>query len=396
MGDIRKFLVILACGFLFAGCESIDSLWPSLTGDDPAGSGTKVPIPPSRAEKSGAPTLGPTTARPRAARPARPAVPRAAVPSRPATATVSPTGNTGTFVGNKVQAMRGDLVKLETAITGLNERMRQARTSTVGASRLYHGIVAQMTSKLQSGTTPGHPQLLKQWGEAQNQIKGIEANISNMNNLSNDVDSQAAMAGYLLDSVRATYTLSGAVDADHERLRALEDDVNRTIVLIDRLLNELSSDVNRQTTYVDLERRNLTTLSLAIKNGELYGASLASRAFAQTQILQSAQNGGGPRPGDRPLVIIKFDRPNVPYQQALYNAVSRALERKPDATFDLVAVSPQKGSPARVALNRTAAKRNAQGVLRALSDMGLPNNRIRLSETTSPEADNNEVRLFVR
>ena len=41
----------------------------------------------------------------------------------------------------------------------------------------------------------------------------------------------------------------------------------------------------------------------------------------------------------RPLVVIRFDRANVPYEQALYTAVSRALERRPQALFDLVAVA---------------------------------------------------------
>ena len=96
------------------------------------------------------------------------------------------------------------------------------------------------------------------------------------------------------------------------------------------------------------------------------------------------------------MVVIRFDRPNVPYQRALYTAVSRALDRKPNATFQLVAVSPQVGSPARNALNKRAAKRNAEGVLRALADMGLPGHKVSLSATTSSEAENNEVRIFVR
>ena len=83
-----------------------------------------------------------------------------------------------------------------------------------------------------------------------------------------------------------------------------------------------------------------------------------------------------PQPGDRPLVIIRFDRPNVNYQQALYNAVSQALSRKPTATFDLMAISPSQGTAAQVALNSAAAKRNAEDVLRTLTDMGVPGSRV--------------------
>ena len=100
--------------------------------------------------------------------------------------------------------------------------------------------------------------------------------------------------------------------------------------------------------------------------------------------------------GKRPLVVIRFDRPNVPYQQALYNAVSRTLERRPTATFDLVAVAPDSGGPARVALNSTKSQRHAEDVLRSLIEMGLPPARIAVSGKTSSGAKNNEVHLYLR
>lgn len=103
-----------------------------------------------------------------------------------------------------------------------------------------------------------------------------------------------------------------------------------------------------------------------------------------------------PQANERPLVIIRFDRPKVEYQQALYNAVSLALSRKPTATFDLVAVSPQRGTAAQMALNSAAAKRNAEDVLRTLTDMGVPSSRVQLLASTDPNVANNEVRIFVR
>ena len=394
-----KFVLPLACGFLMTGCSE---LWPSLDASDPAAAPQRVVIQPSQAEKVGGPTFGKLTKPPSplqrssASAPIKPAATTQASAAQRAAAATG--GSTGTFVGNKVTAMQGDLGKLNDRIADLNTRMRGLRDQTAASSQKYHALTAQMNAKLQSGTTPGNPTLTNQLKEGQQQIEVVAENISKLNDLSSDVDAEAGTASWLLDSVRATYALSGAVDLDHERLRTLEDEVNQAVVLIDRLLNELSADVNRQTTYVNNERHNLQLLSLAIKNGELYGASLVNRAFAQAQARTAArvQASPSPRTTDRPLVVIRFDRPNVPYQRALYTAVSRALDRKPDATFQLVAVSPQSGTPARTALNKTAAKRNAEGVLRALADMGLPGHKISLSSTTSTEAENNEVRIFVR
>jgi len=146
---------------------------------------------------------------------------------------------------------------------------------------------------------------------------------------------------------------------------------------------------------VSNERSNLTTLSLAIKNGELLGNSLSNRAYASAAPAATGR-AGVPLSSRRPLVVIRFDRPNVEYKQALYTAVNRALQRRPDAGFDIVAVASGQGSTAQVTVESNKAKRNAETVLRSLSEMGLPLQRVRLSSTTSRNARTNEVHVFVR
>ncbi len=95
-------------------------------------------------------------------------------------------------------------------------------------------------------------------------------------------------------------------------------------------------------------------------------------------------------------MVIRFDRSKVPYQQALYNAVSRVLERRPAAVFDLVAVAPASGGKARVALNSNKARRHAEEVLRALIEMGLPVARVAVSAKTMAAAKTNEVHVYLR
>ncbi|MEX2615342.1 MAG: hypothetical protein WD767_04535 [Alphaproteobacteria bacterium] len=392
--EFRGYTVGLLAAFLLAGCSGADeALWPTLSGSDPAGA-----PPPAASTVS---TTAPASQRldipePQPSVYAAPVQTSQAPVERTIAAPVAGTP-TGTFVGRKVEQMRNDLIKLQDSVAGLNSRMLQITNENVAASQRYHAIVADMNARLQIGTTPGNPVMVKQWNDAQQQLEHIAESLGHMDKLSNDAAGEAGLAAWLLDSVRATFTLSGAVDEDHRQLRILEDEVNGTVVLIDRLLNELSEDISRQTTYVANERRNITTMSLAVKNGELYGTSLVNRAFAQSQNLASAAaQASGPAVGERPLVVIRFDRPDIPYQQALYNAISRALERKPDASFDLVAVTPKRGSAAQTALNSTQTKRNAEAVLRTLADMGLPGNRVKLSATTSPDVEANEVQIFVR
>jgi hypothetical protein len=93
-------------------------------------------------------------------------------------------------------------------------------------------------------------------------------------------------------------------------------------------------------------------------------------------------------------VTIRFDRPNPAYEQPLYTAVSRALERRPSATFELVGVAANSGRQGATAMTRARAE--AQRVLRTLTDMGLPQNRVSVSQASNPSLAANEVHLFVR
>jgi len=217
-----------------------------------------------------------------------------------------------------------------------------------------------------------------------------------MNNLTAAVANNSTLSAYMAEAARAAFSVSGAVDEDHRQLAILEDEVNRTAVLIDRLLKELGDDVRRQTNYVTTERANLNLISAGIKSGELFGGSLVNKA-----VLANAGGSGGvvgpvATTGRSPLVVIRFDRADVPYQQALYTAVARTLEQRPDALFDLVAVAPAKGGQARVALNSQKARQHAENVVRSLIEMGLPPNRVAVSAQTMAQADNNEVHLYVR
>jgi hypothetical protein len=305
---------------------------------------------------------------------------------------------TGTFVGQKVSTLRGDLQGLQATLSRQNGALQSIRNDTVQDSQRYHGTVAAINARLQVGTTPGNPILNQQWNAAQSELDKITDDVLKMNRLANDVTSSSTMAAFLLDSVRSARSLSGAVDEDHRQLRILEDETNRTVVLVERLLTELSDDANRQQQYVASEKQNLNTLALGIKNGALFGASLSSRVNAAP----ASYDGAGYAPprsaiaADSPLVTIRFDRPNVNYEPALYAAVKSALDRRPNATFDVVAVSPVGTTPGQQALAASTARRNADTVVRSLTSMNLPAGRVRVSSTSSAAASTGEVQVFVR
>jgi hypothetical protein len=380
----RKFVRATVAGILVAlgGCSFTDeALVPSLSGEPP----------PSQTAPTETAQVTPAAPTPADSSPQQlntgTFVPEGVTPGQP----------TGTAVGTKVEALRGDLMQLQANVASENDRLQGLRAQAIQNANIYHDTVGAINAKLQLGTTPGNPILVSQWNQAQTQLQAVNSDLGQMNSLGNDVAASAAMASYLVEATRAAFGISGAVDEDHRQLAILEDETNRTTVLIDRLLTELTEDIARQTNYLSSERNNLNTLALAVNNGEIYGASLASRQFSPSTAGGGAMMvpGAGLASG-RPLVLIRFDRPNVNYEQALFAAVSAALDRRPDASFDLVAVTPTTGSQPQLMLAREEARRDAERVLRSLTTMGLSPNRVALSLMTSPAAQTNEVHLYVR
>jgi hypothetical protein len=382
----RRFSTAVSLTGLLAlgGCSfASDALWPSLTGSDPA-----APAQTATAQPPGQPPAGTPAPQPGVS-----AMPMGTSNFQPVPVAAGP--STGTFVGQKVTEIRTELNRLQGLIGQRNGRLQSLRAGTVQTSQRYYGTIAAITTRLQIGTTPGNPIVTQQWNSAQQDLDKLSSDVASLSSLSNETSSDSALAAFILDSIRAAYRMSGAIDEDHRQLAVLEDETNRTVVLIDRVLNEVTQDVARQTAYLTAERGNLTALSLSVKNGELLGPSLANRAYA------SASGEGGRAAaappladGRQPLVVIRFDRPDVPYQQALYNAVSRALERRPQANFDLVAVSAS-GEAGAAALSQNQSRRNAERVMRSLTEMGLPAARVNLS-ATSAQVATNEVHLYVR
>jgi hypothetical protein len=373
--DLNGFRpVFIGAALFLSGCTfADDSLFPTLTGGDPSGGAAAR----TSSSSSAQPALGTTNFAPPGVTEGR---------------------DTGTFVGQKATELRNELRRLQTDVSKNNTDLQGVRAKTVSDSQRYHGTVAGINSRLQVGTTPGNPILVDSFNQALGQLDQIGDDITRMNVLTTQVTADSTLANFLAENTRAALRLSGAVDEDHRQLAILQDEVDRTVVLIDRLLKELTDDIQRQTTYVSTERANLNTMSAAIKSGEMFGSDLTYRA------LTAATVGMGPGVvapqaslGDarRPLVVIRFDRPDVQYEQALYNAVSRTLERRPSAIFEVMAVAPSGGGAGRVALASNQARRNAEAVQRSLQRMGLPNSRVTMTSRTSDQAQNNEVHVFL-
>ena len=359
MADTRFWAVIAGAVFTLSSCGfAEDVFWPSLTGEEPSGrpdrSSERQPerqaprrAAPGTLAQSAQPPLGTTNFQPSG---------------------VTSGASTGTAVGKKAEALREELRQLQASVAQHNAQLQQLRAKMVQDSQGYHGTVAAINARLQVGTTPGNPILVQQLNSARSEIDRLGTDIGEINRLGTMVSEDSTKSGFMSESARAAFRLSGAVDEDHRQLAILEDEINRTVVLIDRLLKEVAEDVRRQTNYVATERSNLNLLSTGVVSGEIYGASLVNRAMLSRAIAHGA-----------PLAMAPLD-----------------TTRRPEAAFDLVSVAPASGGAARIALNSNKARRHAEGVLRSLIEMGLPPGRVAVSAKTSGTVRINEVHLYLR
>lgn len=328
-------------------------------------------------------------------------------------------GQGASMIGGKIEGLNRDFLALQSNIGRLAEQLNSITSRGKNISAGYYASVATINTALQTGTTPGNPRLLAQLDTAEKNLNTLSSNVASLNALGTEIADSASKASYLLDNIRATFSVTGAVEEDHARLAQMEDQVNTTTVAVNRLLNEVNDNISRSTSYLATEHNNLRTLSLAVMNGDLYGNSLANNPFSrapQSDLYEPAGFAAGgyaapsvspmaqpavmapstPAMPTRPLAKIRFDKPNVNYQQPVYNAIQDAMQRYPNARFELIAVHPTAGNAAQMAIESTRARRNAEDVLRTLTQMGVPMDKIDLSNSSSAEARTNEVHLFIR
>ena len=136
-----------------------------------------------------------------------------------------------------------------------------------------------------------------------------------------------------------------------------------------------------QSAFLAKERAALADLSSGVPGvgGVTPGVAVLPQAVPATpQVLASPA-----------FVTIKFDRPNMSYKDALQTAVSTALRRKPDATFDVVGVVAPRSNPDD---NLTRTTQVAQ----TLTTLGVDASKVRLMTGISAAVSTPEVRIYAR
>lgn len=355
--------LLMASLFVISGCAySSDALFPSLFGSNEQEEFASS----NDSDENAIPGLGSTNFEP---------------------VKVSEGGNTGTFVGQKVVMFRTELAQLQNAIRINNGQLQQIRASVVNNALQYHKLIGMIEAKLQVGTTPGNPNMFSMLDGAQNNIQVMNANTNALSQLSAKASADAANTEYLVNAIRASYSISGAVDEDHRQLRILENEASQTSILMNSFLNEVNNDIVRQKQYISTASDNISSLASQIKVGS-YGVDNVPMGGSQMNFSGAAHMQSANAHNGSPLFVAKFNKSNINYKDGLKQAVKSAQAKKSNVIFDVVAVSPAKGSAA-------GAKANATQIFQEMIDMGVGADRINISAKTA-NVSSAEVQIFVR
>jgi hypothetical protein len=193
-----------------------------------------------------------------------------------ASPSVGPASNT--IVGQKARELERDTDRLEQATADHTSAHSGITAGRAQLSSEYFTQVAQINSRLEAGTTPGNPELVAEWQSARTALNGLDGAAAQLTDISTKFTDDTAQATYLAQSIRAAFTLRGAVDADHAALRRLAGRVASAGATLEQTLGTVLDELNRQNEMLAVEHRNLITLSRAIEVGQLLGNNLGITA----------------------------------------------------------------------------------------------------------------------
>ena len=311
-------------------------------------------------------------------------------------------GASGTFVGQKINPLREDFVAVAEAFNIHRDSYEEIKSRVYGASTEFYGTIAAINTKLQLGTTPGNPVLVRQYDEGQSELDNIEEYMREINLLNQKVNADAGVVALLKSTLNKTLRLAGAIDQDHRQLELLEDDTEKLEIDIARLINEITEEISRQAGFAKIENQNMLVMAVAIRNGEAMGTGILNRSFLAAQALADA----GPPDAQLdvpqvnitglPLVVIRFDDPDINYEKTLFDAIGTTVDKKSDASFGLVAVAPIGKNEGETRINSSKVKKYAERVLRSMVSFGLPSKKVALTAKTSGDVVVPEVHIYVQ
>lgn len=307
----------------------------------------------------------------------------------------------------KPSAVSETVIKVENSVVELKQTVAQSRDAfrtlkeqTAERASRYYELVSRINARLQIGTTPGNPELTEMWKQASSAQTEMGDKVQEMKILSSDVNKLSSQIVALNTNIDKTFSVPGASESDHERLKMLQDETSLIAISQKRLAREIIDQIARQQQAFKNESTQISSLAVGIRNGKPYNPEMSApdTMFGATPapapvIMDEAEEEVIPETqlnGRRPLMAINFKNEKVAYKSTLYQAVKAALSKRPSTSFELVAVTPAKARDENKALEKV------QAVHATLLSMGVPESRVSLSKMKAASVKAVEVWLLLK
>lgn len=285
---------------------------------------------------------------------------------------VTPGEPTGTPEGATIAGLRARLVAVHGSLSAHNATLSEIRQRAAADGALYRIAKSEAVA---SGSPPAGAKV----GAAQVALEKFAADTMALDAEVRAFAKGAADANRLM--AEADMIRGGSAE-DQKQLNTLRGEIGHTANQADKLVNDLSTESALQSAFLAKERAALADLGSGVPGGVTgvtAGVAVLPQAVPATpQVLASPA-----------FVTIKFDRPNMSYKDALSTAVTTALRRKPDATFDVVGVVAPRSNPDD---NLTRTTQVAQ----TLTTLGVSASKVRLMTGISAAVSTPEVRIYAR
>ena len=96
-----------------------------------------------------------------------------------------------------------------------------------------------------------------------------------------------------------------------------------------------------------------------------------------------------------PLVVIRFNQDRVMFERQLYNAIAKAVEIKPTVVMDVVSFLPETGNDRLNEKLHAKASGETARVVNSLVSMGIPKERMHVSQEAGAGLQYHEVHVYV-
>ncbi|MBQ8677378.1 MAG: hypothetical protein IJ529_02775 [Alphaproteobacteria bacterium] len=301
---------------------------------------------------------------------------------------------TGTFVGQRVAAFRQELSQIKQEQKSNAREFEKINANISNNASLYQKTISAVENKLQNGTTPGNPNMYAMLQQAQGNVQNMFANANALENLSTKTSNALTSLNYLENSINAAFAISGAVDEDHKQLRELQNESGILAQKVSSLNEKVTGAANFQQQNAIQSSQEINALHESVKTGSnTVRPAVHGRSFPVTPIAR-AEKPALPvrhienRTAGLPLFAVRFNEKNVNYHDGLNTAIKSALNRKPGAMFDIVAVSNSS--------SRNQAQERAAKIFNEIVSFGANANNVNLSAKISEKNPTVEVMVFVK